>query len=80
MSDKHKKPLPVDTESYYKSMEEFVREQEVKRLLKQARAEEAALAEAAHTVASRGVMSLVDVVLVIIVVILFLSLLTVLDC
>ena len=74
MSNHNKSPQRIPPESYYKSMEEFVREQEVKRLLEQARVE-----EAAQAAASSGVVSLVDVVVIIVVLLIFVCLLPLID-
>lgn len=73
MSDKKQDHRRIQPEGYYKSMEEFVREQEVKRLREKARAEEAAQA------AAGGVVSLVDVVVIILILLLFVCLLPLVD-
>lgn len=73
MSEKNKDPHRIPTDRYYKSMEEFVREQEVKRLREKARAEEAAQA------AAGGVVSLVDVVVIILILLFFICLLPLVD-
>lgn len=70
MSEKNKGPHRTQPNHYYKSMEEFVRDQEVKWLLEKARAE-----EAAQAATEGGALNLVDIVILIIVLLIFLCLL-----
>ena len=74
MSDKNKEHQRVLPDSYYKSMEEFVREQEVKRLLEKARVEEAAQAEAASCL-----VIILDVLMIILGLLIFVCLLPLID-